>query len=426
MNTHSTDQAFPGTSDTRTAEEVEQHIREANLPASIRLPLDSLREQAGAWEAVFEVLNEVSPGWTFTKATAQESAVATIRSLAAISKHEADKVAQERAEPVGEVLHDDKLGCKAGRLFVGLPIGTLLYTRPYVQSELATSDPEGHRQAIADHEADSAQPSPESKPEQAEAPSDKQIAMAMLAVDDPLAWGKLGAEDGKAMIKQFVAALFTTLPPASAAGERGESLALTAALGYVERHTPHLVYSEIRAALATKPQAEQEAAAKGGKLPGFVKPDTDRQVFFYEQDFYVLSNFSAFTLYWDHLRFDTSEAAYHYEKFPNSPSIRAAIKNAPSAHEAYKVAERHKEFRRSDWDAVKVGVMRDLLRAKAEQHEYVRRKLLGTGDRELIEDSWRDSYWGWGPNRDGQNELGKLWMEVRSELRAASNSGGVA
>ncbi len=29
-------------------------------------------------------------------------------------------------------------------------------------------------------------------------------------------------------------------------------------------------------------------------LPGFIKPDNDRQVFFYEQDFYVLSNFSAY------------------------------------------------------------------------------------------------------------------------------------
>lgn len=53
-------------------------------------------------------------------------------------------------------------------------------------------------------------PTEASKPVQATAPSDKQIAMAMLAVDDPLAWGKLGAEGGKAMIKQFVAALFAT------------------------------------------------------------------------------------------------------------------------------------------------------------------------------------------------------------------------
>lgn len=159
---------------------------------------------------------------------------------------------------------------------------------------------------------------------------------------------------------------------------------------------------------------------------GFVKPDTGTHVYFYEQDFYVLSNFSAFTLYWDgveNMRFDTSEAAYHWEKFPGHDDIRAAIINAPSAHEAFKVAERNKAHRRPDWDDVKVDVMRRILRAKAEQHEYVRRKLLATGNRTLVEDSWRDAVWGWGPNRDGQNLLGKLWMEVRAELRAQQKGG---
>ena len=65
---------------------------------------------------------------------------------------------------------------------------------------------------------------------------------------------------------------------------------------------------------------------------------------------------------------------------------------------------------------LRVDVMRDILRAKVDQHEYVRRKLLATGDRELIEDSWRDDFWGWGPNKDGENHLGKLWMEVRLEM----------
>jgi ribA/ribD-fused uncharacterized protein len=157
--------------------------------------------------------------------------------------------------------------------------------------------------------------------------------------------------------------------------------------------------------------------------PGFVKPDTDTQVFFYEQDFYVLSNFSAFNLQWSGLTFPTSEHCYHWLKF-NRPGddqhdVRASIRLAPSAHEAFKIAERNKAHRREDWDEVKVELMRDILRAKVAQHEYVRRKLLATGDRELIEDSWRDDYWGWGPNRDGKNMLGKLWMEVRAELRAA-------
>ena len=154
------------------------------------------------------------------------------------------------------------------------------------------------------------------------------------------------------------------------------------------------------------------------------KLDTDKQVFFYEQDFYVLSNFSAFRLKWVGISFDTSEHAYHFLKFrpygggtDDQKRIRGEIMNAPSAHEAFKIAEQNKALRRADWDDCKVDIMRQLIRAKAEQHEYVRRKLLATGDRELVEDSWRDDFWGWGPNRDGKNMLGKLWMEVRAELR---------
>jgi ribA/ribD-fused uncharacterized protein len=152
------------------------------------------------------------------------------------------------------------------------------------------------------------------------------------------------------------------------------------------------------------------------------KLDTPSQVFFYEQDFYVLSNFSAFSLLWKGLRFDTSEAAYHWEKFSGTHSTHIEISHeiltARSAHDAFKIAENHKAQRHPGWDEAKVDIMLGILRAKAAQHEYVRRKLLATGERELIEDSWRDNFWGWGPNRDGLNMLGKLWMQVRSELRA--------
>lgn len=145
--------------------------------------------------------------------------------------------------------------------------------------------------------------------------------------------------------------------------------------------------------------------------------DTDTQIFFYEQDFYVLSNFSAFNLCWNGERWPTSEHAYQAEKFEDR-GIRNSILHTYSAHEAFKIAEFNAGSRRKNWDQIKVSVMRDILWAKVRQHEYVRRKLLATGDRELVENSWRDDFWGWGPNRDGQNMLGSLWMEIRAELRA--------
>lgn len=152
--------------------------------------------------------------------------------------------------------------------------------------------------------------------------------------------------------------------------------------------------------------------------------DNDNQIFFYENDFYVFSNFSSFTLEWKGLRFDTSEAVYHYEKFMHYEGApisllektRKLIHTAKSAHEAYRLAYLYRDLRRPDWNDVKVNVMRGILRAKVNQHEYVKKKLLASGDRELIEDSWRDNFWGWGPNRDGQNQLGKLWMEIRQEI----------
>lgn len=157
-----------------------------------------------------------------------------------------------------------------------------------------------------------------------------------------------------------------------------------------------------------------------------LKLDTDKQVFFYEHDFYVLSNFSAFMVHWEGKLFQTAEHAYHWTRFFGAGGVADLhcdmIRSSLSAHEAFKYAQKYKADQRGDWDEVKVVVMRDLIREKADQHEYVRRKLLETGDRELIENSWRDAFWGWGPNRDGMNTLGHLWMEVRAELAAKADS----
>lgn len=137
----------------------------------------------------------------------------------------------------------------------------------------------------------------------------------------------------------------------------------------------------------------------------------------YEREFYPLSNFSAFSLKWNGCQWPTSEHAYQGEKFIMWPVLRRKILHAASAHDAFKLAEVLAHYRRPDWNLVKVAIMRDILRAKANQHEYVRRKLIETGEREIIEMSWRDDFWGWGPNHDGQNMLGKLWMEIRADIK---------
>ena len=149
-----------------------------------------------------------------------------------------------------------------------------------------------------------------------------------------------------------------------------------------------------------------------------------KQILFYEREFYVLSNFSAFKLNWHGIVFDTAEHAYHWTRFPVNSPEQHIIRESASAHDAFRFAQENKRQQVSNWDAVKVGVMRNILRAKSEQHEYVRRKLLETGERELIEDSWRDDFWGWGPSRDGNNMLGKLWTEIRTALKREGDGNG--
>lgn len=178
-----------------------------------------------------------------------------------------------------------------------------------------------------------------------------------------------------------------------------------------------LIRGDIAADLAPFPATGK--SGEGPKPAGFIKPDNDHSVYFYEQDFYVLSNFSSFALQWKGQRFDTSEAVYHWEKFTHLPHIQKAILSAPSAHTAFKIAEAHAHVLRPNWGELKVDIMGQILRQKVYQHRYVLQKLLATGTRTLVEDSWRDGFWGWGADARGQNMLGRLWMEVRTELQRA-------
>ncbi|OGM98666.1 MAG: hypothetical protein A2915_01755 [Candidatus Yanofskybacteria bacterium RIFCSPLOWO2_01_FULL_41_34] len=138
-------------------------------------------------------------------------------------------------------------------------------------------------------------------------------------------------------------------------------------------------------------------------------------ILFYEREFYVFSNFSSFAIEWDGKLYMTSEHVYHSEKFQDE-EMKELIRKTRSAHDAFKLAHANEDKYRPDWNDVRIGIMKKILHVKVSQHPYVKKKLLQSGDRELIEDSWRDNFWGWGPDKDGANHLGKLWMEVRAEV----------
>ena len=74
---------------------------------------------------------------------------------------------------------------------------------------------------------------------------------------------------------------------------------------------------------------------------------------------------------------------------------------------------------RPDWEVVKLDVMREALRAKFIQHRDLQEKLLSTGDRQLVEHTARDRFWGDGGDGSGKNMLGRLLMELRASFRAS-------
>jgi len=75
-----------------------------------------------------------------------------------------------------------------------------------------------------------------------------------------------------------------------------------------------------------------------------------------------------------------------------------------------------KESTDPNWDKKKDQIMKEALRARCEQHKDARMLLLLTGwaDLEFLS---KDSYWGLGTDKTGQNRYGELLEEVRAEIR---------
>lgn len=131
------------------------------------------------------------------------------------------------------------------------------------------------------------------------------------------------------------------------------------------------------------------------------------------------SNFSRHPVRVQGVLWPTSEALFQAAKFPDDPAYRERIRTASSPSAAAALGRSRSVPLRSDWDDLRLDVMRWVLRLKFEQHPDLRELLLATGDALLVEHTPRDSFWGDGGDGSGENWLGRLLVELRSELRSA-------
>ena len=129
--------------------------------------------------------------------------------------------------------------------------------------------------------------------------------------------------------------------------------------------------------------------------------------------YYFLSNFYSAPVTYDGLTFQNNEAAFQAAKCINLELRKQFVNLNPS--EAKRSGRRVKL--RSDWEQVKVQIMREICKAKFDQNEDLRQQLIATGNEPLEEgNTWGDRIWGT-VNGVGQNHLGKILMEIRKEYQ---------
>ncbi|KAG0052314.1 hypothetical protein BGZ83_002753 [Gryganskiella cystojenkinii] len=152
---------------------------------------------------------------------------------------------------------------------------------------------------------------------------------------------------------------------------------------------------------------------------------------FYEKDapWYVLTNFAqdlAFTCIDSMRRYETTEHYFQANKCSNIQDLEK-VKNAPTPREAFQAA---KESSSLCWyweTQCRCGLIFKeevmfkalLLKFSLDQGPSNRRaryELLSTGNCQLVEQSWRDPYWGTGQDGKGMNRLGYLLERVRRVL----------
>ena len=132
-------------------------------------------------------------------------------------------------------------------------------------------------------------------------------------------------------------------------------------------------------------------------------------------EYAFLSNFWEASVTYQGLTYGNNEAAFQAQKCMTEATKKDFTTLSPGA--AKRMGRRVQL--RPDWEAVRVPIMEEIVRAKFSDHEDLKALLLATGDA-LIEEgnTWHDTFWGVDAKSGrGQNHLGKILMKIREELQ---------
>lgn len=138
----------------------------------------------------------------------------------------------------------------------------------------------------------------------------------------------------------------------------------------------------------------------------------------FRNDYFFLSNFYPCQLRVAGILYITAEHLYQASKVEHRIG-KLMIANVDTPGEAKELGKKVKLI--DNFDSKKFDIMSTIVRLKFYGNDSLREMLLQTCDEQLIEGNyWGDTYWGCVLRNGiwvGENNLGKILMATRSELR---------
>ena len=151
---------------------------------------------------------------------------------------------------------------------------------------------------------------------------------------------------------------------------------------------------------------------------GFSSKLKIRAIRSFQDEYFFLSNTYPCKIQFMGDKYPSVEHAYQSAKVMGNgkewkEDVRIQIRNAPTPRELRQLGNRCPL--RNDWHRVRVGIMKELVAKKFKIPEF-KQKLLDTGEATLVSgNSWNAIFWGVSYGV-GENNLGKILMEIRSKL----------
>ena len=147
--------------------------------------------------------------------------------------------------------------------------------------------------------------------------------------------------------------------------------------------------------------------------------DTEISGFFGKYRF--LSNFYDAEVKFGGVTYPSSEAAYQASKIKpeyREPYYTCSAKDSKKMNRDDKKLPDKLLYTAAEFDSIKRRIMKRIVFDKFYRHEHLKEMLFETGNLYLEEaNQWGDVFWGKDHKLGGENELGKVLMEIRTILR---------